>query len=97
MYCGRGLQSKSNGVVDLKWCDKFNEWINKSSLIKLGLLGRNFTWSNNQVNVVMSHIDRIFVSTDFDSHFPIATTRALPKNISDHASLLWEDGLEEKS
>jgi hypothetical protein len=27
----------------------------------------------------MSHIDRIFVSTEFDSHFPIATARALPK------------------
>jgi exonuclease III len=39
----------------------------------------NYTWSNNQMNVVMSHIDRIFVSTEFDSHFPIATARALPK------------------
>jgi endonuclease/exonuclease/phosphatase family metal-dependent hydrolase len=38
----------------------------------------------------MSHIDRVFCSTEFDSAYPFATVRALPRNPSDHAPLLWE-------
>jgi hypothetical protein len=70
----------------LKWCDKFNEWIDKYELLEIKLAGRNFTWSNNQENVVRSYIDRIFCYTDFDAHFP------LTRNPSDHVPLLWEAG-----
>jgi hypothetical protein len=40
-------KDKSNGNVDLKWCDLFNEWINKFCLMEIKLQGRCFTWSNN--------------------------------------------------
>jgi hypothetical protein len=68
-----------------------------SGLIKYGLLeiklsGRNFTWSNNQEKAVMSHIDRIFCSTDFDAQFSLGWVKALARNPSDHVPLLWEDG-----
>lgn len=58
----------------------------------MGLIGRQFTWTNNQDNLVMSHIDRIFCSTEFNCKFPLATCKSLPRNPSDHTPLLWEDG-----
>jgi hypothetical protein len=43
----RSYKDKNNGKVDQHWCDKFNEWINRSSLLEIKLLGRSFTWQNN--------------------------------------------------
>jgi hypothetical protein len=86
----RSQKDKSNEVVDLKWCEKYNDWIDKNSLLEIKLFGRGFTWSNNQEHVVMSHIVRVFCSTEFDRAYPFATVRALPRNPSDHTPLLWE-------
>jgi hypothetical protein len=44
--------------------------------------------SNNQENQIMSHIDRVFCSTQFDGIFPLAAIRALPRNPRDHAPIL---------
>jgi hypothetical protein len=66
----RSQKDKSNGRVDLKWCDSFINWIDKSSLVEIKLMGRNFTWTNIQENALMSSIDRIFCSTDFEVHIP---------------------------
>jgi exonuclease III len=59
----RSKKDKSNEVVEVKWCEKFNEWIDKNSLLEIKLFGRSFTLSNNQEHAVMSHIDRVFCST----------------------------------
>ena len=40
----------------------------------------------------MSRIDRIFCTTSFDSLFPLAHAKALPRLGSDHTPLLWESG-----
>jgi hypothetical protein len=39
----RYQKDKSNGCVDYRWCDKFNEWIDKSGLIEIKLIGKGFT------------------------------------------------------
>lgn len=88
----RGPQDKSNGIVDFAWCDKFNDWIESCNLLEISLTNRKFTWANNQDNLVMSLIDRVFSSTDFDQHFSFATISALPKTPSDHIPILWEEG-----
>jgi hypothetical protein len=44
----RSQKDKNIGRVDQQWCDKFNEWINMSTLLEIKLLGRCYTWSNNQ-------------------------------------------------
>jgi hypothetical protein len=88
----RYQKDKSNGLVDFKWCDKFNEWIDKHCLMEINLVGMCYTWSNNQENQILSHIDRIFCSTEFDAMFPLATTRALSRNSSYHVPILWESG-----
>jgi hypothetical protein len=61
--------------------------------LEINLLGRSFTWLNNQDKLILSHIDRIFCSTDFDGPFPLTTTTALPRNPSDHVSILWKSGM----
>jgi hypothetical protein len=63
--------------------------------MEINLLGRCFTWSNNQQNQIMSHIDRVFCSTEFDRIFPLATIRALPRNPSDHTPILWESKIDQ--
>jgi exonuclease III len=57
----RYLEDKSNRRVDFNGCDKFNEWIDKHCMLEINLLGRGFTWSNNQGDPIMSHIDRVFL------------------------------------
>jgi hypothetical protein len=88
----RYQSEKSNGAVDFRWCDKFNDWVNRHSLLEIKLSGRNFTWSNNQENRVMSQIDRVFCSTEIDAQWPLGTLRALTRCPSDHVPLLWDDG-----
>lgn len=51
----RKQSDKSNGIVDLAWCDKFNNWVDECNLIELQLMGRRFTWTNNQENKFCSH------------------------------------------
>jgi mannosylglycoprotein endo-beta-mannosidase len=89
----RSQSDKSNGNVDFRWVDRFNAWVDLWSLIEIGLTGRTFTWSNNQENRIMSKIDRIFVSNEFEALFPLATARALPRIGSDHTPIVWDSGI----
>jgi hypothetical protein len=41
----------------------------------------------------MSRIDRIFCTTNFESLFPLAHARALPRLGSDHTPIIWDAGL----
>lgn len=83
----------NNGKVNQKWCNNFNAWIEIWSLLEIKLSSRKFTWANNQDNLVMSTIDRIFCTTDIDSFFPLGSAQALPRLGSDHTPILWESGV----
>jgi hypothetical protein len=81
----RFSSDKSNGRINLKILDCFNDWINKWGLIELNPSNRKFTWSNNQDNLILAKLDRIFVSTNFDRMFPLSRVLALAaKGVSDH-------------
>ena len=71
----RSKANKSNGVVDFKWVNKFNAWVEIWALMEINLTGITFTWSNNQDNLVMSIIDRIFYTTSFDSLFSFSSCK----------------------
>ena len=88
----RSHEDKNNGVIDQTCCDRFNSWIDDCGLIDMNLIGRKYTWTNNQDEVILSHIDMIFCTTNFNLIFPLATCKALPRSPSDHTPLLWEDG-----
>jgi len=61
-------------------------------LIELDLRNRKFTWTNNQDNLVMARIDRVFISTDLEAAFPLARVKALDRIPSDHNPLLVDLG-----
>lgn len=64
---------KNNDKVNYKWCENFNAWVEIWSLLEIKLGNRQFTWGNNQADLIMSTIDRVFCSTDIDRLFPLAT------------------------
>lgn len=68
----RYQKDKSNGRINHRWSDKFNAWIHIWSLLEIKISGRQFTWANNQSNLVMSTIDRIFCTIELDVIFPSA-------------------------
>lgn len=51
---------------------------------------RQYTWSNNQENPIMAGIDKVFVSTCWEAHFPGAMLSTLVRIGSDHTPL-WLD------
>ena len=85
---------KSNGNVNQKWCDKFNTWVDLWGLIEVRLSNRRFTWANNQENLIMSAIDRVFCTTDLDGMFPLASAQAFSRIGGDHTPILWDSGVE---
>jgi hypothetical protein len=89
----RNQSDKSNGSIDFKWADKFNSCIEMWALIEIGLAGRTFTLGNNKENLIMSRIDRIFCTTNFETIFPLAHAKALPRLGSDHTPIIWDAGL----
>ena len=89
----RSQEDKNNGKIDFKWVDKFNMWVDMWALVEIDITGRMYTWSNNQANLVMSRIDRVFCSTCFDLLFPLATIKALPRVGSDHIPIIWDSGV----
>jgi exonuclease III len=89
----RFQEDKSNGVVNQKWCDKFNAWIEIWGLIEVRMSNRKFTWSNNQVDPILATIDRIFCKTELDAIFPLSSSQAYTRLGSDHTPILWDSGV----
>jgi hypothetical protein len=48
---------------------------------------RSFTWSNNQEVPILVVLDRVLASVEWESKFPLANLKLLPKSVSDHNPL----------
>jgi hypothetical protein len=83
---------KSSGNINQHWADLFNDWINKFHLIKIKNVGRRFTWANNQDNLILATLDRVFVSTCWENMFLAVSLRSLLRVGSDHTPLLLDFG-----
>src|SRR4051812_34860682 len=55
--------------------------------VLINMHGRRFTWTNERDNPVMTKIDRVLVSVDWELNRPDVLLQALSTNISDHAPL----------
>jgi len=75
----RFATDKNNSIINHRWADAFNNWISDWGLLELDPSNRLYTWTNNQENVVLARIDRIFVSTEWDAAFPMARVKALER------------------
>lgn len=88
----RFISDKSNGLINHKWADCFNFWIDKWGLIELNASNKKFTWTNNQEVPVLTKIDRVFVNTAWEANFPLVTVKALERPPNDHNPLLIDTG-----
>jgi exonuclease III len=89
----RNAEDKNNGVINFRWVNKFNDWINGAGLMEIQNSSRRFTWTNNQQSPIMANIDRIFASTCWEKHYPTATASTLARPRSDHTPLLLSTGV----
>jgi hypothetical protein len=88
----RNSREKSNGVINQRWTDAFNNWINLWGLIELDPNNRAFTWTNNQDTPILARLDKIFVSTEWNTNFPLTRVKILNRLPSDHNPLLMDTG-----
>jgi hypothetical protein len=88
----RFVSDKSNGLINQRWVDSFNSWIDKWALIELSASNKRFTWTNNQDFPILTKIDRIFVTTAWEAAFPLVNVKALERFPSDHNPLIINSG-----
>jgi endonuclease/exonuclease/phosphatase family metal-dependent hydrolase len=88
----RFAYEKSNGNINHKWVDAFNEWVSRWSLMELDAPNKMFTWTNNQENLGMAKLDRVFITTEWEATFPLARVKALERPPSDHNPILLNMG-----
>ncbi len=69
----------------------FSYFIQDLNLVNLPLGGGGqYTWSSGTENPSLSRIDRFFISSDWEDHFPDVVQNLLPQPLSDHHPLILE-------
>lgn len=86
----RRVREKSKGSINKSVMRQFNQTIDALQLLELDLIGKNFTWSNEQDNPTMSRIDRFFATIDWHDLSPSSNLQAIGTMISDHCALLMQ-------
>jgi hypothetical protein len=84
-------RDKNNSNIDRRWMNKFKAALNSSNLLELPLIGRKYTWSNEQERPTLVRLDRAFCSTDWEMRFPGAKLLPQSTGIYDHCPLLLVD------
>jgi hypothetical protein len=67
---------------------RFRRVLNYLEVKELELVGRHFTWSNNQSTPTMTHIDRVFCTPAWEDLYPNPILQPLPSSTSDHCPIL---------
>ncbi|XP_077225819.1 uncharacterized protein LOC143859029 [Tasmannia lanceolata] len=67
-----------------------SSFILDNQLIDLPLEGARYTWTNKMDSLILSRVDRILISKEWDEAFPCILQRALPRTTSDHNPILLE-------
>ncbi|WVZ53557.1 LOW QUALITY PROTEIN: hypothetical protein U9M48_004480 [Paspalum notatum var. saurae] len=88
----RRPQEKSKGHFNNRWPFLFNAVIDAYNLRELDLSGRQFTWANNLPNQTFEKLDRVLVTTEWETKYPKATVQALTREISDPTPLFLNSG-----
>jgi predicted secreted Zn-dependent protease len=70
--------------------------IDSLDLREIEIPGRKFTWASSRRVPTYEKLDRVLVSTEWEQNFPLATVKALSREISDHAPILLSSGEKDK-
>jgi hypothetical protein len=82
------VQDKSNNRINRTMISIFQRVINHLQVRELNLLGRRFTWTNNQNPPTMTRIDKAFCTSAWDDLYANPTLQSLSSSTSDHCPLL---------
>jgi hypothetical protein len=96
----RRAEDKSNGVVNWPRVRRFNDVLAGLAPREICRAGARFTWTNNQATPIRSVLDRVFVSTSWETLFPLCTLTAITRIGSDHCPLILDNsdkGLKKSS
>jgi exonuclease III len=81
-------QDKSNGRLNRHLMNRFRRTLNYMEVKELELMGKKFTWSNNQAEPTLARIDRAFCTPAWEDIYANPILQPLSSSISDHCPLL---------
>jgi hypothetical protein len=81
-------RDKSNTNLNRRLMSLFRDAINACEFKELKLLGRRFTWSNEQAVPTLVRLDRAFCNPDWDVLFNLARLQPLAMGMSDHCPIV---------
>jgi hypothetical protein len=59
-------QDKNNDNINIRLMNKFRRTLNRLEVKEIDLVGKCYTWSNNQVSPTLTRIDRSFCSPSWE-------------------------------
>jgi hypothetical protein len=80
----RSQKEKNKGPMNFQMTNSFNNFIKCWGLLEIKDPSRTFTWSNNQVELVVEVLDTTMVNVEWDSKYPLANSKIMPRETSDH-------------
>ena len=64
--------------------DTFNSFIDSHYLREIDRVGGKYTWTNKQQHPIKSNIDRVLMTTEWESKFPLLVLSSHTRLVSDH-------------
>ncbi|XP_072056375.1 uncharacterized protein [Arachis hypogaea] len=85
-------EKDGGGDTPLSSMTAFNLFIGDNDLVDLGMIGRQYTWSNRRAGneLIQERLDRVLVNAELLQSFCQPTVLRLAENGSDHAPLLLD-------
>jgi hypothetical protein len=81
-------RDKNNGRVNMAMINRFKKAVNHMQVRELNLLGKKFTWSNQQATPTLTRIDKMFCTPGWENLYDKPALQALSSSTSDHCPLL---------
>lgn len=88
----RSSLEKNNDRFNDRWPFLFNAVIDSFDLRGIALTGRQFTWANSLPSPTYEKLDRVLMTTEWESKYPLVSVQALDRVLSDHTPLLLDTG-----
>lgn len=77
-------EERSSGRVNRRLMNKFRHTINRLGLHDMPMIGRSYTWCNQQEQAVLARLDRVLFNNEWEDLYPISDLLPLSSNILDH-------------
>jgi hypothetical protein len=81
-------QDKNNGRLNRSLKSRFRRTLNYLEVKEIELVGRRFTWSNNQVSPTLTRIDHAFCSSTWEEVYANPILNPVSSSTSDHCPLI---------